>query len=80
MKNLFRRIQQHIYYSLCHRRAQQLSNQLNSKVYCIKVYGRPRLITRADIQHLKAQKVLPKSFTALDLQRICLFYVTPKFQ
>lgn len=57
--------------------AQLRANQLNCKVYCIKVGSRPRLLTRADIQHLKAKRILPRSFTALDLQRIALFYVLP---
>lgn len=67
-----------ILYRSYHTAAQQRANDLHCRIYCVKVNGRPRLISREDLKHLRSTRQVPKSFTSLDLQRIALFWVNPK--
>ena len=67
-----------ILYHSYRKMAQQKANDLHCRIYCVKVNGHPRLISRNDLKYLRSTKQVPKSFTSLDLQRIALFWVNPK--
>lgn len=81
MFNKLRTLIQEYRVALLYRRyrsmAQRKADALNCKVYCVKVAGQPRLITRNDLKHLRSTRQVPNNFTSLDLQRIALFFVTP---
>lgn len=57
--------------------AQLKADDLHCRIYCIKVNGKPRFISRKDLKYLRSTKQVPKTITSLDLQRIALFWVNP---
>ena len=58
-------------------RAQALADRLGCQVFCVKINGRPTLLTKPAFKELRSKGFLPKSFTAVELKDIALFTVTP---
>lgn len=59
------------------RNAQSLANRLGCQVFCVKINGRPALLTKDYFKELRSKGVFPKSFTAIQLKDIALFTVKP---
>lgn len=58
-------------------RAQSLANRLGCQVFCVKINGRPALLTKDYFKELRSKGVFPKNFTAVQLKDISVFTVKP---
>lgn len=59
------------------RNAQSLANRLGCQVFCVKINGRPALLTKDYFKELRSKGVFPKNFTAVQLKDISVFTVKP---
>lgn len=64
-------------YRRTRRNAQSLANRLGCQVFCVKINGRPALLTKDYFKELRSKGVFPKNFTAVQLKDISVFTVKP---
>ena len=61
------------------KQAQALADSQRCQVFCVKINGRPRLLTKAAFKELRSKGYFPRQFTAVELKDLSLFSVKPSY-